>query len=119
MRNLKNQPKKIRAVNDENVINKAYLDTNLSKKEGEISYIEKNHNEYKLHNNKQPSKEVLFEGAVKTTIRILYNKGLFDYFDNADDVLKKYLPSIETNERRRPNLDELNDENNVIQWFCS
>ena len=34
------------------------------------------------------SEEVLIERAVKTTIQILYVKGLFDNYDNADEILK-------------------------------
>ena len=35
-------------VNDEDVINKAYLDEKLYKIDGHISYIEKNYNDFKL-----------------------------------------------------------------------
>ena len=42
--------------------------------------------------------------AVKTTIQILYDKGLFDKFDNTDEVLKDYLLT-EVNQRRRLYLD--------------
>ena len=34
---------------DSNVINQAYLDTKISKIEGQVSYKEKNYNEFKLH----------------------------------------------------------------------
>ena len=46
---------------------------------------------------------------MKTTTQILYDKGLFDNYDNADEVLKNYLP-IKVNERRRPDLEELKDD---------
>ena len=45
---------------DEDAVNKKYLDTKLSKKEGQISFIEKDYTEFKLHNNKQ-CEEVLVE----------------------------------------------------------
>ena len=35
------------AVNDEDVMNKAYLDDNLKKIDGHVSYIEKEYNEFK------------------------------------------------------------------------
>ena len=64
--------------NDEDVINKAYLHTKLSKKEGHSSLIEKNYLELNLHNNKQSVEAKLIEKAVKTIIQILYDQGLFD-----------------------------------------
>ena len=60
-----------------------------------------------LSDDKQ-SEGVFIEKAVKTTI--LHDKG---NYDNADDVLKEYI-IIEVNERRRPDLEELND---AIQGF--
>ena len=66
---------------DEDVLNKAYLDEKMSKIKGQISYIEKDYNEFKLHNDKQFVEENLIERAVKTTIQILYNKGFFDNFN--------------------------------------
>ena len=65
---------KFEAVVDEDVLNKVYLDRETSKKEGKISYIEKDYNELKLHNNKQSVEEILFERAVNTTIQILYDR---------------------------------------------
>ena len=38
----------------------------------------------------QSIKEVLIEGAVKMTIKTFYDKGLFENYDNADEVLKDY-----------------------------
>ena len=55
---------------------------------------------------------------METTSQMLYDKGLFDNFDKADVVLKDYLLIDEYNERCRPDLEELNDEN-VIQRFYS
>ena len=48
--------------------------------------------------------EVLIYRAVKTTIQILHDKGLFDNYNNAEEVLKDFL-FVET---RRPDLDKLN-----------
>ena len=50
---------------------------------------------------------------MKTTIQILYDKGLIDKFQNADKVVKDFLFIT----RRRPDLSEqVNDD---IQWFYS
>ena len=37
-------------------------------------------------------------------------------YDNAYEVIKDYLLADEINERRTPDLEELNDDN-IIQWF--
>ena len=71
------------AVNDEDVINKAYLDENLLRTDGHLSFLEKDYNKFKLHN-----KDDLFERAVRTTMQIFYDKGLFDNYDNADQLKK-------------------------------
>ena len=47
------------------------------------------------------------------TFQILYDKGSFDSFPNADKVLKDFLFVI----RRRPDLKRINDD--VVQGFCS
>ena len=52
--------------------------------------------------------EVFIQRAVKTTIQILYDKGLFDNFPNADKVSKEFLIVV----RRRPDLEKVKD---VIQ----
>ena len=44
---------KFEPTDDSDVINKTYLNKKLSKIEGQISYIEKNYNEIKLHNIKK------------------------------------------------------------------
>ena len=98
------------AVNDEDVINKSFLGEKLKKIDGHISYLEKDYNEFKKQYNKQSVEEILVQRAVKTTIQILYDKGLFDTFQNADKVLKDFLFTT----RRRGDLEKVN-EDNVIQ----
>ena len=102
----------------EDVINKDYLDTKRSKIEGHILFLEKDYNDYILHDIKQSIGEVLGK-AVKTTTKIRYNKNLFDNYDIADEVLKNYLLIDEITDRRRPDLEELNSDNNVSQGFFS
>ena len=84
--------------NNEDFVNKAYLDTELSKVEGHISFIEKDYNELQS-DKKQPYEEVLIERAVKKTRQVLCDKGLFDNFDNAGEVLKDHL-LIEVKEKK-------------------
>ena len=91
-------------VDDSDVINKAYLDEKLIKINGHISKLEKVYNEFKLQYNKQSVEEILVQRAVKTTIQILYDKGLFDKFQNADKVLEDFLFTT----RRRGDLSEEN-----------
>ena len=90
------------AVNDEDVVNKSYLDENLLKLNGHLSKLEKDSNEFKLQYNKQSVEEILIQRAVKTTIQILYDKGLFDNYANADKVLEDFLFTT----RRRGDLSE-------------
>ena len=78
-------------VNDKDVINKAYLDANLKKVDGHISCIEEDYNEFKLQYNKQNVEDILIHRAVRATIQILYDKGLFDNYANADKVLEDFL----------------------------
>ena len=91
-------------VDNEDVINKGYLDEKLIKLDGHLSKLEKDYNEYKLQYNKQNVEDILVQRAVKTTIQILYDKGLFDKFQNADKVLEDFLFTT----RRRPDLSEEN-----------
>ena len=91
-------------VDDSDVINKAPLDEKLEKIEGHLSKLEKDYNEFKLQYNKQNIEEILIQRAVKTTIQILYDKGLFDNFQNADKVLEDFLFTT----RRRGDLSEDN-----------
>ena len=79
------------AVNNDDVINKSFLDEKILKINGHLSKIEKDFNEFKKHYNKQSVEEVLIQRAVKTTIQILYDKGLFDNYQNADKVLEDFL----------------------------
>ena len=104
----------IEAVDNEDVINKSYLDDKLSKIDGHLSKLEKDYNEFKLQYNKQNVEDILIQRAVKTTIQILYDKGLFDNFQNADKVLEDFLFTT----RRRGDLSEqINDTG--IQGFRS
>ena len=91
-------------VDDSDVINKAYLDEKLKKIDGHFSYLEKDYNEFKVQYNKQSIEEILVQRAVKTTIQILYDKGLFDNYANADKVLEDFLVTT----RRRGDLSEDN-----------
>ena len=97
------------AVNDEDVINKGYLDEKLIKINGHLSKLEKDFNEVKLQYNKQAELDVLIQRAVKTTIQILCDKGLFDNYANADKVLEDFLFTT----RRRSDLNEVNDNDNT------
>ena len=92
----------IDAVNDEDVINKAYLDEKLLKINGHLSILENIYNEFLLNYSKQSVKENLIQRDVKTTIQKLYDEGLFHKFQNADKVLKDFLLTT----RRRPDLSE-------------
>ena len=98
------------AVDDKDVINKAYLDEKLLKIDGQLSKLEKDYNEFKLQYNKQNVEDNLIQRAVKTTIQILHDKGLFDNFQNADKVLEDFLFTT----RRRPGLEKVNDDIQVI-----
>ena len=99
-----------KAVNDEDVINKGFFGEKLLKIDGHLSKLEKDLNEFKLQYNKQSVEEILIQRAVKTTIQILYDKGLFDNYQNADKVLEDFLFTT----RRRGDLEKVN-EDNVIQ----
>ena len=92
-------------VDNEDVINKGYLDEKLLKIVGHLSKLEKDFNELKLQYNKQNVEEIFVQRAVKTTIQILYDRGLFDNFQNAEEVLKDFLFTT----RRRPDLEKVNE----------
>ena len=92
------------AVDDKDVINKGYLDSKLLKINGHLSKLEKDYNEFKKQYNKKSVEEILVQRAVKTTIQIMYDKGLFDNYANADKVLEDFLFTT----RRRGELSEDN-----------
>ena len=76
---------------NEDVINKGYLDSDLLKINGHLSKLKKVYNEFKLQYNKQNVEDILIQRAVKTTIQILYDRGLSDNYANADKVLEDFL----------------------------
>ena len=92
------------------VINKGYLDEKMLKIDGHLSKLEKDYNEFKLQYNKQNVEDVLIQRAVKTTIQIPYDKGLFDKFQNADKVLEDFLLTT----RRTPDLSEENTQIHML-----
>ena len=94
---------------NEDVINKGYLDSKMLKIDGHLSKLEKDFNEFKKQYNKQSVEEILIQRAVKTTIQILYNKGLFDNYANSDKVLGDFLFTT----RRRGGISE--EVNDVVQ----
>ena len=94
---------------NEDVINKSFLDEKLLKINGHLSKLEKVFNEFKKQYNKQSVEEILIPRAVKTTLQILYDKGLFDNYANADKVLEAFLLTT----RRRGDLSE--QVNDVVQ----
>ena len=93
-------------VDNSDVINKGYLDSKLLKIDSHLSKIEIDFNEFKLQYNKQSVEDILVQRAIRTTIQILYDKGLFDTFENADKVLEDFLFTT----RRRPDLEKVNDD---------
>ena len=78
------------AVDNEDVINKGYLDSKILKIDGHLSKLEKDYNEFKLQNNKQNVGDILIQRLVKTTIQILYDKGLFDNYAITDKVSENF-----------------------------
>ena len=91
-------------TDNSDVINKGYLDEKLIKIDGHLSKLEKDYNEFKLDYDKQAVEEILIRRAVKTTIQVLYDRGLFDNYANADKVLEDFLFVT----RRRGDLSEKN-----------
>ena len=98
-------------IDDSDAINRAYLVSKLLKSNGQMSLLGKDCNKFKLQYNKQSVEEVLIQRAVKTTFPTLYDKGLFDNFQNGDKVWEDFLFTT----RRREDLEEVND---IIHWFC-
>ena len=76
------------------------MDEKFKKIDGHISYIEKDYNGFKLQYNKRSIEDILIQRAVKSTIQILYDKGLFDNYANADNVIKIFFTT-----RRRGDLE--------------
>ena len=91
-------------TDNSDVINKGYLDEKLIKIDGHVSKLEKDYNEFKLDYDKQAVEEILIRRAVKTTIQVLYDRGLFDNYANANKVLEDFLFVT----RRRGDLSEEN-----------
>ena len=91
-------------TDNSDVINKGYLDEKLIKIDGHLSKLEKDYNEFKLDYDKQAVEEILIRRAVKTTIQVLYDRGLFDNYANTDKVLEDFLFVT----RRRGDLTEEN-----------
>ena len=91
-------------VNNSDVINKAYLDDKFLKIVGHLPKLDKDYNEFKLQYHKQSVEEILIQKVVETTIQILYDRGLFDNSQNADEVLEDLLFTT----RRRGDLSEDN-----------
>ena len=89
---------------NEDIINKVYLDSKLLKIDGHLSKLEKDYNEFKLHYNKQSVEENLVQRAIRTTIQIFYDKGLLYNYANADKVSEDFLFTT----RRRGDLSEEN-----------
>ena len=83
--------KNFEPIDNSDVINKGYLDDKLLKIDGHLSKLEKHYNEFKLLYIKQNVEDILIERAVKTTIQILYDNGLFDNYANADKVLEDFF----------------------------
>ena len=79
------------AVNDEHVIYKSFLDDKLLKINGHLSSLEKDYNEFQLQYNEQSVEVVLIQRAVKTTMQIFYDGGIFDNYANSDKVLEDIL----------------------------
>ena len=73
--------------------------------DGHLSKLENDYNGFKLQYNKQSVGDISIQRAVKTKIQILYDKGLFDNYANADKVLEDFLFKT----RRRGDLEEVND----------
>ena len=90
------------ATDNADLINKAYLDRKLKKKDGHIPLLEKIYNEFKIFSDKQSIDEVVIQRAVKRTIRNFYDKEFFDSFPNADEVFEEF-PFVT---RRRGVLEE-------------
>ena len=74
MKNMKKKTTNFEAVNDEDVINKSFLDGKLLKTNAHLSKLEKDYNEFKSQYNKQSLEDILVQRAVNTTIQIFLIK---------------------------------------------
>ena len=83
--------KTLKLFDDKDFINKSYLDEKFIKINGHLSNLEKHYNELKLQYNKQNVEDILIQRAVKTTMQVLHDEGLFDNYANADKVLEDFL----------------------------
>ena len=77
---------------DEDIINKALRDKKIFKIEGHLWLLEKDHKKVKLYSNKQSVEDNLIERAAKLTTQTLYDKGVFDNYNNGGS--KKILEII-------------------------
>ena len=57
--------------------------------------MKKDYIEFSLKYNKQSVEEILIQRAVKITIQLLYDIGLFDNYANADKVLEEFVGHYE------------------------
>ena len=58
----------------EDVLNKAYLDENLIKVNGDLSLLEKDYNEYKLQYNKDCGTEFVIKGKISIQLLATFSK---------------------------------------------
>ena len=100
-------------TDNEDVINKACLDENFLEIDGQLSFLENDYNEFELQYNKQSVEEISFQRVVKTTKKVLYDKGLFDSFPNADKVSQNFLFVT----RQRSDFEESKWSHSVILFI--
>ena len=95
-------PTNFQAVNDADIIKNAYLYEKILKINSHLSLLEEEYNEIKLEYYKQPVEKILIQWVDKKTIQLLYDKGLFDNYANADSVFKIFclLQGVELIERK-------------------
>ena len=96
---------KFKAVDDEGVKNKSFLAEKLIERNAHLSLLENDYKEFKIPYNNQSVEKVLIQRAVKTTLQIVYDEGLFDNYANADKVLEDFLFVT----GRRGDLENVND----------
>ena len=61
IKKTKKKTKNFEAVDDKDVMNKAFLDEKLKMIDGHISYIENDYNEFKSQYNKQSVEDILIQ----------------------------------------------------------